>query len=62
MFGALDLASGRMAYRFRNRKDWMEFLYFVRQLRRRFPVGNLLEGVGVVFVENPQRLILTRLR
>ncbi|MFD2028537.1 IS630 family transposase [Promicromonospora aerolata] len=35
MFGALDLATGRMLYRFRNRKRWHEFLDFLRQLRRR---------------------------
>jgi transposase len=36
MFGALDLASGQMLYRFRDRKRWQEFLDFLRQLRRRF--------------------------
>jgi transposase len=36
MFGALDLASGQMIYRFRDRKRWQEFLDFLRQLRRRF--------------------------
>lgn len=36
MFGALDLATGRMLYRFRDRKRWQEFLGFLRQLRRRF--------------------------
>jgi hypothetical protein len=41
MFGALDLASGQMFYRFRDRKRWREFLDFCRQLRRRFPTGRL---------------------
>lgn len=36
MFGALDLASGNILYRFRDRKRWQEFLDFLRQLRRRF--------------------------
>jgi transposase len=36
MFGALDLATGQMFYRFRDRKRWQEFLDFLRQLRRRF--------------------------
>lgn len=41
MFGALDLASGQMFYRFRDRKRWREFLGFLRQLRIRFPSGRL---------------------
>jgi transposase len=41
MFGALDLASGQLFYRFRDRKRWREFLDFCRQLRRRFPSGRL---------------------
>jgi transposase len=41
MFAALDLASGQMFYRFRDRKRWREFLDFLRQLRTRFPVGRL---------------------
>ena len=36
MFGALDLPTGRILYRFRDRKRWQEFLDFLRQLRRRF--------------------------
>ena len=36
MFGGLDLATGQMFYRFRDRKRWREFLNFLRQLRRRF--------------------------
>ena len=39
MFAALDLASGQMFYRFRDRKRWQEFLGFLRQLRARFPTG-----------------------
>src|SRR5690606_28385943 len=31
MFAALDLASGQMFYRFRDRKRWREFLDFCRQ-------------------------------
>lgn len=41
MFAALDLASGEMFYRIRERKRWIEFLDFLRQLRRRFPTGRL---------------------
>jgi hypothetical protein len=41
MFAALDLASGQLFYRFRDRKRWTEFLDFCRQLRRRFPTGPL---------------------
>jgi transposase len=41
MFAALDLASGQMFYRFRDRKRWQEFLGFLRQLRVRFPAGRL---------------------
>jgi hypothetical protein len=36
MFGALDLATGKMFYRFRDRKRRQEFLTFLRQLRRRY--------------------------
>ena len=45
MFGALDLASGQLFYRFRDRKRWQEFLDFCRQLRRRFPTRAALPGV-----------------
>ncbi|GAA3061087.1 hypothetical protein GCM10010464_26820 [Pseudonocardia yunnanensis] len=38
---ALDLASGQLFYRFRDRKRWREFLDFCRQLHRRFPTGRL---------------------
>ena len=41
MFTALDLASGEMFYRIRDRKRFGEFLDFLRQLRRRFPTGRL---------------------
>jgi transposase len=41
MFAALDLASGLMFYRLRDRKRWQEFLSFLRQLRARFPHGRL---------------------
>jgi transposase len=41
MFAALDLASGQLFYRFRDRKRWPEFLAFLRQLRTRFPTGRL---------------------
>jgi hypothetical protein len=41
MLAALDLATGQMFYRFRDRKRWQEFLGFLRQLRTRFPVGRL---------------------
>ena len=42
MFAALDLASGQLFYRLRDRKRWAEFLGFLRQLRTRFPSGRLL--------------------
>src|SRR3954454_4507187 len=41
MFAALDLATGQMFYRFRDRKRWQEFLGFLKQLRARFPIGKL---------------------
>ncbi|WP_433299223.1 IS630 family transposase [Pseudonocardia sp. CA-142604] len=41
MFAVLDLASGQLFYRFRDRKRWPEFLGFLRQLRTRFPTGPL---------------------
>lgn len=41
MFAALDLASGQMFYRFRDRKRWQEFLAFCKQVRTRFPTGKL---------------------
>jgi len=41
MFGALDLASGQLYYRIRDRKRWTEFLAFLKSLRSRWPVGRL---------------------
>ncbi|RSM82757.1 IS630 family transposase [Kibdelosporangium aridum] len=41
MFAALDLATGQMFYRLRDRKRWQEFLEFCKQLRRRLPSGRL---------------------
>ncbi|MGW4489476.1 IS630 family transposase [Amycolatopsis sp. NPDC004368] len=41
MFAALDLVSGQVFYRFRDRKRWPQFLDFCKQLRRRFPTGKL---------------------
>ena len=37
LFAALDLASGELFYRFRDRKRWREFLGFLKQLGTRFP-------------------------
>ncbi|WP_342801248.1 IS630 family transposase [Nocardia sp. No.11] len=37
MFGALDLASGQLYYRIRDRKRWMELLSFLKSLRARWP-------------------------
>jgi len=37
MFGALDLATGQLYYRIRDRKRWMEFLAFLKSLRARRP-------------------------
>ena len=41
MFAALDLVSGEMFYRIRDRKRSSEFLDFLRQIRRRMPTGRL---------------------
>jgi transposase len=41
MFAALDLATGQIFYRFRDRKRWPQFLDFCKQLRRRFRTGKL---------------------
>jgi hypothetical protein len=41
MFAALDLATGQMFYRFRDRKRWREFLTFLKQIRVRYPAGKL---------------------
>jgi transposase len=37
MLAALDLATGRLFYRIRARKRWMEFLAFLKTLRARWP-------------------------
>lgn len=37
MFGALDLATGGLYYRIRDRKRWTEFLAFLKSLRARRP-------------------------
>lgn len=37
LFGALDLASGQLVYRIRDRKRWREFLAFLKALRARWP-------------------------
>jgi hypothetical protein len=42
MFAALDLATGQMFYRFRDRKRWREFLGFLKQIRARFPPGSYM--------------------
>jgi transposase len=41
MFAAVDLATGQLFYRFRDRKRFTEFLAFLKQLRVRFPTGKL---------------------
>ncbi|MGE0217597.1 hypothetical protein [Mycolicibacterium sp.] len=41
MFAALDLTSGQLFNRLRDRKRSQEFLEFLRQLRRRLPTGRL---------------------
>jgi hypothetical protein len=41
MFAALDVTSGQLFYRFRDRKRWPEFLEFCKQLRTRFPAERL---------------------
>jgi transposase len=41
LFAALDLATGQLFYRFRDRKRFTEFLAFLKQLRTRFPAGRL---------------------
>lgn len=37
MLAALDLATGTMTYRIRERKWWREFLALLKLLRRRWP-------------------------
>jgi transposase len=41
MVAGLDLATGQMFYRFRDRKRWQDFLGLLRQFRARFPAGKL---------------------
>ncbi|MFU8872657.1 transposase [Micromonospora sp. SL4-19] len=41
MIAALDLATGRLHYRIRDRKRWREFLSFLKVLRRRWPEQRL---------------------
>ncbi len=58
MFAALDLATGQMFYRFRDRKRWREFLGFLKQLRDRYPTGKLY-GVTGASGEATRRLRLS---
>ncbi|MFD1320528.1 hypothetical protein ACFQ4H_05410 [Micromonospora sonneratiae] len=37
MIAALDLTTGKLHYRIRDRKRWREFLSFLKTLRRRWP-------------------------
>ena len=37
MIAALDLATGQITYRIRDRKRWQEFLAFLKLLRQRWP-------------------------
>jgi DDE superfamily endonuclease len=41
MLAALDLGSGQMTYRIRERKRWREFLALLKLLRSRWPAGKL---------------------
>ena len=41
MLAALDLATGTMTYRIRDRKRWREFLALLKLLRARWPAGKL---------------------
>ncbi|MFF4415681.1 IS630 family transposase [Streptosporangium sp. NPDC001559] len=41
LLGALDLATGKIYHRIRERKRWREFLAFVKSLRERWPGGTL---------------------
>jgi hypothetical protein len=41
MIAALDLSTGTMTYRIRERKRWREFLAFLKLLRQRWPAGKL---------------------
>ena len=41
MLAALDLATGQIFYRIRERKRWREYLAFLKLLRQRWPAGKL---------------------
>jgi hypothetical protein len=41
MLAALDLATGQISYRIRERKRWREFLAFLKLLRARWPAQKL---------------------
>jgi len=41
MLAALDLATGQIFYRIRERKRWREYLAFLKLLRQRWPAGRL---------------------
>src|SRR5262249_58948290 len=41
MLAALDLATGKIFYRIRERKRWREFLAFLKLARERWPAGTL---------------------
>ncbi|MCM0674508.1 IS630 family transposase [Micromonospora phytophila] len=41
MIAALDLSTGKLHYRIRDRKRWREFLDFLKTLRRRWPTEKL---------------------
>jgi len=41
MIAALDLATGQITYRIRDRKRWREFLAFLKLLRQRWPAQKL---------------------
>jgi transposase len=45
MIAALDLATGRLHYRTRDRKRWREFLAFCKSLRRRWPDDKLVPNL-----------------
>ncbi|MGY2023935.1 IS630 family transposase [Nocardia gipuzkoensis] len=52
MFGALDLRTGQLYYRIRDRKRWTEFLDFLKPLRRRWPAQKLYLIVDNYSVHN----------
>ncbi len=45
MIAAIDLATGKLHYRIRDRKRWREFLAFLKTLRRRWPDQKLYRPV-----------------